>query len=97
MNIATLATIISMVGAIGGGGYWFATELENKVTEDELQVVETKADYGLDIQIEKIISRLSRLERKALAGTASQYELQEIQYLRRELSRLRSIRYGRDG
>lgn len=92
MNIATLATAVSLIATISGGTWYAATNL---ATKEEVLVAETKADYSLDIQIEKIISRLSRLERKAGAGTASQYELQEITYLRKELLRLRAIRYGK--
>ncbi len=94
MNIATLATLVSMVGAIGGGGYWFKSELDTRATKEALQVVASKAEYSLDVQMEYLLSQINRLQAKP---NKTQDDYEQLRYLRSELRRLRQIRQIRKG
>jgi len=91
MNIPTLSTVVGLVATLGGGGYWFATELEAKASKDYMQVVESKADYSLDKNMEYILTQINRIEAKP---NKTQYDYEQLKYLRSELARLRQIRTG---
>lgn len=86
MNIATLASAVSLVGAIGGGGVYLATHY---ATAQDLQVVASQAQYSLDKHMELILIQINRLEAKP-HKTAD--DRQQLQYLRDELKRLRELR-----
>lgn len=88
MNITTLSTLVSVIAAIGGGGYWVAKEV---ATHEEVQVAESKADFSLDKHQEYILEQINRLE---LKKQKSPDDLEQLRYLRDELKRLREVRKG---
>ena len=88
MNIATLSAIVGLLGTVGGGGIWLATTY---ATNEELQVVASKAEYALDKQMELILTQINRLEAKK---NKTQDDYEQLRYLRSELKRLREIRRG---
>ena len=89
MSLGTISTIVSLVGALGGGGYVVATTF---ATNSDLQVVASRTDYIMDKQIESLIGQINLLEAKARAGKATQYDIEQLKYLREELVRMRAIR-----
>jgi len=88
MNIATLASAVGLIGTVGGGGVYLAT---NYATTEELQVVSTKAEYGLDKHQEYLLTQINRLESKK---DKTPDDLEQLRYLRDELKRIREIRKG---
>ena len=70
MNLATLASAVSLVGAIGGGGVYLATHY---ASAEDLQVVASQAQYSLDKHMELILIQINRIETKP-AKTADDRE-----------------------
>lgn len=91
MNLTTVISLSTLVTAIGGGGFWFATELNTKADHSEVQVVSAKADYALDKQIEYILAQINKLVAKK---NKTPDDFEQLRYLREELKRLREIRRG---
>lgn len=94
MNIATLSTVIGVVTALAGGGYTIATTLGAKADKVDVEVLAGRTDYILDRQIESLLGQINLLEIKAQSGRATQYDLEQLKYLRDELKRMRDIRRG---
>lgn len=92
VNLSMLSTVISLVTAIGGGGYWVATSLEAKADKPIVVAVDDKANYVLDKQIESTLSQINRLETKP---NKTQDDRDQIKYLREDLERSRQIRKQR--
>lgn len=91
MNLSALSAVISVSAALGGGGYWFANELNDRATHDELQVVGIKAEYAIDKHQEYILAQINKLEAKK---NKTNDDLEQLRYLREELKRLREVRQG---
>jgi len=91
MNIATLLGALTLITTISGGT-WYVSE--NFARQDDLVVVASKADYALDKQMEYLLSQINRLDSKARAGKATEYDMEQIRYMREELKRLRALRRG---
>lgn len=92
MNIPLLSTTVGLIALIGGGGYTLATKLEAKADKPIVMVVDDKANYVLDKQIESTLSQINRLEAKQIK---SQDDRDQIKYLREDLQRSREIREQR--
>lgn len=86
MNVATLASIIALISSIGGGGVYLATHY---ATNNDLQVVASKAQYSLDKHMELILIQINRIESKP---HKSRDDIEQLRYLRDELKRLRELR-----
>lgn len=91
MNLTALSAAIGLVATVGGGGVWFANELNAKATHEEVQVVGVQAEYALDKHLEYILSQINRLERKS---HKTPDDVEQLRYLREELKRLREVRQG---
>jgi len=91
LNITTLLGALTLITTISGGT-WYVSE--NFARQDDLVVVASKADYALDKQMEYLLSQINRLDSKARAGKATEYDMEQIRYMREELKRLRALRRG---
>lgn len=83
----------TLVTGLAFGGWkardWIENELASKV---EVIVAGTKADYSLDIHMQRVIAEISRLEAKR---KLTQEERDQVKFLRDDLERLRKIRSGK--
>jgi len=91
MTLGSISAAVALLASLSGGVWWVATEVAMK---DDLVVVASKADYALDKQMEYLLSQINRLDAKARAREASQYDMEQLRYLREELKRLRALRRG---
>ena len=91
-TIQLLSAAVGIVGTIGGGGYWVADTLGDKADKSEVIAVSLKAEYIMDKQIESLYAQIIRIEQKP---HKTPDDLQQLQYLRDELQRLREIRQKR--
>lgn len=86
------AILGAVVFSLAGGGWAVRDYVGNELaSRDELVVVAAKADVALDQQMEDIIARIAILEKKP---RQSQYDRDQIKYLRDQLERYRKIRAG---
>jgi peptidoglycan hydrolase CwlO-like protein len=91
----TLQIIIASIGlvsTVGGGGYWVADTLGDKADKSEVIAVSLKAEYIMDKQIESLYAQIVKIESKP---HKTPDDIQQLQYLREELQRLREIRQRR--
>jgi hypothetical protein len=82
---------VAILGMIGGG--WYARDvLASLATKEDVLVAFGKSDFLLDRQIEATAAQIAYLERKPnLTAT----ELNQLNYLRDQLRRLRQVRDGK--
>ena len=85
-----LGTVITTL-AFGGWTVkdYVDTELASK---GEVQVAGLKADFVLDQQMAALIAQIAYLERK---GKKTQDEINQLNYLRRQLEIMRKVRSGK--
>ena len=85
-----LAIIVS--GLAFGGWHLHSFISENLASKEDVQVAEGKADYVLDRQMEATVKQIAFLEKKPNKSPA---ELQQLDYLRRQLELMRQVRKGK--
>jgi len=90
--ISILVGLMALSGSVVTGYQWLDTTYAK---QNDLIVVTMQAQDALDARIEDVTRRIVLIERRAKEGTAASYELQELPLLKRELERLRNLRYGR--
>ena len=90
MNITTIKTTLGIIiaaGTIGGSGVWLATTY---ATNEELQQVSSKADIAISEHIRYLLTEIARLESKLKAGKGTQYDRDQLKYLRQKLEQLQN-------
>lgn len=92
MILATVVSVVSLVSAVGGGGYWVSNELHAKADKPIVMAVDDKANYVLDRQMESTLSQINKLESKQ---NKTQDDREQLKYLREDLQRSREIRKQR--
>jgi len=92
MNIPIISSAVGLALTLSGGGYWVSEQLASKAGKDQLMVVELKADFVMDKQIESMHSQINKIESKP---AKTQDDREQIRYLRDEVKRLREIKQKR--
>jgi uncharacterized protein HemX len=108
LNVKELGGVLGLIAliatlSIGATLYihgTFQTKGEAEALAIRITANESKADYLLDLQIARVIDELNQLHAKAKAAASSQgpdltpYDIKQIDYLERELERLRGLKKG---
>jgi hypothetical protein len=99
--IVTLALgVMTVLATIGGGGYWLAAELikkadavvvTTKADKSDLIIVAAKAEVSLNEHVRYLSAEISLLESKFKAGKATEYDKEQLRFLRDKLSSLQKI------
>jgi len=92
MNIPLVSSAVGLALTLSGGGYWVSEQLSSKAGKEQLMVVELKADFVMDKQIESMHSQINKIESKP---KKSEDDREQVRYLRDEVKRLRDIRQQR--
>ena len=92
MTKELIAGVVALAGVAGGG--WQANEYLHRsfASKEAVMVAGAKADYLLDQRIEATVAEIAWLERKRNKTTE---ELQQLEYLRDKLDRLRKVQRGK--
>lgn len=91
MNLATISAGIGIVTALGLGGWNAKSALDQKADRIEVAAVDSKADVSLTEHINYISAEVSRLESKFKHGQATEYEKEQLKYLRQKMESLQTI------
>lgn len=95
-KVAALGGILSLVGSIAWSGWWLSETLATNETVDNVKehtrLVESKADYALDIHIQSLRAQIALLK---LKPNKDQDDYEQLRWLRSEVVRLRAIRAGK--
>jgi hypothetical protein len=91
---AKLAAILgSVVVALAFGGWATANFIhEELASKDAVVVAQVKADHALDLHLQSLMDQKARLQAKQ---RKSSEDVRQIDYLQREIDRLRQIRSGK--
>ncbi|GMQ79400.1 MAG: hypothetical protein BMS9Abin02_1988 [Anaerolineae bacterium] len=95
MTIKMMISLVGLVTTLSGAGWWASQTLatNDRVDEAEQQtkLVESKADYSLDIHIQSLMAQIERIRAK-VEKSPDDYE--QIRYLRGEIARIRRMKSG---
>ena len=92
MTKEIIAGVVALAGVAGGG--WQANEYLHRTFArlEMVLVAGNKADYLMDQRIEELVAQIAWLERKR---NKTPGELQNLEYLRDKLDRLRKVQRGK--
>ena len=88
-----LVAALSLIGTIGGGGYWLANNVPStddmKLAESKIEAQDAKTNYLYDIQMTRQIKEIDKLESKP---NKTREEVEQLRYMREQLNEQRKMR-----